>query len=164
MPVRFGCALLALLLLAGPVLAGGTAINVDSRGVAIDGYDTVAFFTPQGATRGKPEFQAEWNGAVWYFASAENRDAFLAEPGRYAPQYGGWCAYALSEGEYASDTEPREAYTVVEGRLYLNWSRQVKRLWERSAAERIGVADGNWPAVERQLHDGTAEVKLLPED
>jgi YHS domain-containing protein len=156
-------AMVAVMALAVPAVAGETTVNVNSEGVAIDGYDPVAYHQPSGALHGKSEFQTEWQGAVWYFANAENRDAFLADPDRYAPQYGGWCAFALSQGEYASDTDPSEAFTVIEGKLYLNWSRQVKRNWERDAAHHIEVADQNWPTVEQQLSDGTARITLLPE-
>jgi YHS domain-containing protein len=161
--MRLLVAALVAVLLALPAAADGTTINVDAHGVAIDGYDPVAYFKPSGALHGKPEFRAEWQGATWYFVNADNRDAFLAEPEHYAPQYGGWCAYALSQGEYASDTDPREAFTVIDGKLYMNWSRQVKRNWERDALRYIDIADDNWPVVERQLLDGTARVSLHPE-
>ena len=144
--------------------ADGTVINVDSDGVAIDGYDTVAYFQPAGARRGSPDFQTTWQGATWYFANAENLALFEADPEAWAPQYGGWCAYALSEGEYASDTDPGEAFTVLDGRLYLNWSRRVKMRWEGEASDRLIVSEQTWPVVEQQLRDGTARISLLPED
>jgi len=154
----------AILFAAVAARADGTTINVDSRGVAIDGYDTVSYFQPTGVRRGKEEHSTVWQGATWWFSTPENLALFVAEPERYAPQYGGWCAFALSEGEFASDTDPREGYTVVDGRLYLNWSRRVKMRWEPDAAERIPVSDVNWPAIEAQLLDGTAKLSLLPED
>jgi hypothetical protein len=162
-PMRLMAAALVGILLALPAIADETPINVDAQGVAIDGYDAVAYFKPSGALHGKPDIQAEWQGAIWYFVNADNRDAFLADPERYAPQYGGWCAFALSQGEYASDTDPGEAFTVVDGKLYMNWSRQVKRNWERDALAHIEVANENWPAVERHLRDGIQSVSLHPD-
>jgi hypothetical protein len=86
-----------------------------------------------------------WQGAAWRFASAENRERFEADPVAYAPQYGGWCAWAVAEG-YTASTVP-EAWKIVDGRLYLNYSRGVQRRWERDIPGNIARADANWPGV-----------------
>jgi len=114
-------------------------------GLAIDGTDAVAYFTQGEPVAGFPEFTYEWIGATWRFSSEENRAAFASDPEAYAPQYGGYCAYAVSEG-YTASTVP-EAWKIVDGKLYLNYSRGVQRRWERNVPERIEAADANWPSV-----------------
>jgi YHS domain-containing protein len=149
----------ALAMTGGPqASAADTAINVNDERVAIDGYDTVSYFTPVGARRGKAEFQAEWAGALWYFATEENLAAFMSEPQRYAPQFGGWCAYALSTGHFASEVDPREAFTLRDDKLYLNWSRRVKHRWLREVEDNIATAESNWPEVRQQLLDDKAAI------
>jgi hypothetical protein len=114
-------------------------------GLALSGYDAVAYHTAGKPTPGRPEHEAAWSGARWRFASAENRDAFLKDPARYAPQYGGYCAWAVSRG-YVYRTDP-EAWKLVDGKLYLNYDREVRAKWEKELPEVIRKADGNWPAV-----------------
>lgn len=114
-------------------------------GVAVDGSDVVAYFTQGAPVQGSPEFVHNWNGTTWYFANAANRDAFAADPAAYAPQYGGYCAWAVSEG-YIASTVP-EAWRIVDGKLYLNFSSRVQRRWERDIPTRISAADANWPTV-----------------
>ncbi len=114
-------------------------------GVAINGYDPVAYFTEGAPVKGSEQITHEWNGATWQFASAENRDAFAADPDAHAPQYGGYCAYAVSRG-YIATTDP-DAWTVHDGRLYLNYSLRVRRQWERDIPGNIEKGDANWPGV-----------------
>ncbi|MEJ6404499.1 YHS domain-containing (seleno)protein [Yoonia sp. 2307UL14-13] len=114
-------------------------------GIAIDGTDPVAYFTESAPVAGDPSITHDWNGATWRFANAENRDTFAADPEAYAPQYGGYCAWAVSEG-YTASTVP-EAWKIVDGRLYLNFSRRIQRRWERDIPGRIASADANWPDV-----------------
>ena len=95
--------------------------------------------------KGGKEHTYKWQDATWRFASAENRDRFSADPEKYAPQYGGYCAYAVSEG-YTAGIDPR-AWTIVDGKLYLNYSLKVKDLWSQDRAERIRKADENWPNI-----------------
>jgi YHS domain-containing protein len=114
-------------------------------GVAASGHDPVAYFTEGRPVAGRPEFETRWNGATWRFASAANRDLFLQAPERYAPQYGAYCAYAVSRG-YTAKTDPA-AWKIVDGKLYLNYSRQVQGLWERDVPGNIYQADRNWPEV-----------------
>lgn len=131
-------------------------VNVDGSGVAIGGYDPVAYF--DGAPmKGKAEYATEWQGATWHFATAANRDAFIAEPGKYAPQYGGWCAYGAAEG-YAAEVDPEEAWTIHEGKLYLNWDASVKRDWSEDIPGHLAQSEANWPDIKAGLADGTAKI------
>ena len=114
-------------------------------GVAIKGHDPVAYFTQNAPVRGDASIGATHNGATYHFASAANRDAFTADPDRFAPQYGGFCAYAVANG-YTADIDPA-AFTVHDDRLYLNLSRGVRRRWERDIPGNIARGDANWPAL-----------------
>lgn len=114
-------------------------------GIAVDGSDVVAYFMQSALLQGSVEFSYDWNGATWYFANANNRDTFATNPAAYAPQYGGYCAWAVSEG-YVAPTVP-EAWRIVDGKLYLNFSRRIQRRWERDIPARISAANANWPAV-----------------
>ena len=114
-------------------------------GTAIDGTDSVAYFTEGRPVEGSPDFTHEWNGATWRFSSAANRDKFKAEPERYAPQYGGYCAWAVSQG-YTASTEP-DAWKIVDNKLYLNYNKGVQAQWEGDIPGNIAAADGNWPSV-----------------
>jgi hypothetical protein len=114
-------------------------------GVAIDGYDPVAYFTDGRPVEGRKEFAYDWEGATWRFASAEHRDLFAAAPGKYAPQYGGYCAWAVSNN-YTADTDP-QAWSIVDGRLFLNYSLEVRSKWEQDVPGNIGKADRNWPKL-----------------
>ena len=114
-------------------------------GAAINGYDPVAYFTDGAPVKGDAAFTTMWNGADWRFASAANQAAFEANPDAYAPQYGGYCAYAVANG-YTAKTDP-DAWSIVDGKLYLNYSRRVRGLWERDVPGHVASADANWPAV-----------------
>jgi hypothetical protein len=115
------------------------------NGVAVQGYDVVAYFTQKAAIKGSPAFTHAWNGVRWHFASAGNRDAFAGAPERYAPAFGGYCAYGVSRG-YAVDIDP-EAFAVVEGTLYLNYSKRVQRTWNQDRPGFIDKARQQWPNV-----------------
>jgi hypothetical protein len=114
-------------------------------GIAVDGSDVVAYFTEGAPVAGDENITFDYMGATWRFSSAVNRDLFAADPAAYAPQYGGYCAYAVSQG-YTAPTVP-EAWTVVDGKLYLNFSTSVRRRWERDIPGYIMAADANWPSV-----------------
>ena len=105
----------------------------------------VAYFEESAAREGSKDFTHEWNGATWRFASAANRDAFAKEPERYAPQYGGYCAYAVAKGATA-DIDP-QAWKIVDGKLYLNLSRSIQERWEQDIPGYIAKADANWPGL-----------------
>lgn len=122
-----------------------TPVNTTPDGVAIKGYDPVAYFTQNKPVQGSAEFEYPWNGAKWRFASREHRELFRADPEKYAPRYGGYCAYAVSQGKTA-DIDP-DAWTVLEGRLYLNLDKDVQKLWKKDMKEYIHKADENWPRM-----------------
>ena len=135
------------LMLAGAAAAQKAEVFSDG-GAAIRGYDPVAYFTDGKPVKGKGEFTHQWKGATWRFASAANRERFAAAPEKYAPQYGGYCAYGVASG-YAVKTEP-DAWSVVDGKLYLNYDRSVQASWLKDVPGYIRKADANWPrALER---------------
>jgi YHS domain-containing protein len=119
--------------------------NVDPSGLALKGYDPVAYFTEGKPVPGKAEFNASHEGATYRFASAANRDAFLAAPGKYAPQYGGYCAFGMASG-YKAPIEP-DAWTIVEGKLYLNYDQSARSRWASDIPGYVRKADAQWPAI-----------------
>jgi YHS domain-containing protein len=125
--------------------AAQAQVNADTSGLALQGYDPVAYFTDKKPVRGKAELTASHEGAIYRFASAANRDAFVAEPAKYAPQYGGYCAFGVAEG-YKAPIEP-DAWSVVDGKLYLNYSQSVRRRWTSDVPGYLRKGDANWPAV-----------------
>lgn len=122
-------------------------VNKDRKGIALKGYDPVAYFEQGRPVKGSPEFRHEWNGATWHFTSAATRDTFKSSPEKFAPQYGGYCAWAVSNN-YTADADP-EAWKIVNGRLYVNYNKGVQKKWEPEAARRISDADRNWPALHK---------------
>ncbi len=114
-------------------------------GMALSGYDAVAYFTEGRAVKGSNELEIEWGGARWRFASSANRDAFKGAPAKYAPQYGGYCAWAVSR-DYTYSADP-EAWRIVDGKLYLNYNKDVQAKWAQEVPQIIDRADKNWPAV-----------------
>ena len=133
-------------LLAGAALAEPF---FESDQLAISGYDPVAYFTEAEAVPGEADHALDWGGSTWHFASADHRDRFAADPERYAPQYGGHCAYAAGKG-YIASIDP-EAWTVHNDRLYLNYSKGVRRQWQADRDALIESADANWPELRQQL-------------
>lgn len=122
-------------------------INAERGGIAIKGYDPVAYFTLGEATKGKSKISHTWKGAIWYFATTENRDLFSENPRRYAPQYGGYCAYAVSNNSTAS-VNPK-AWKIVDDKLYLNFNSRVQKKWEEDISGHIEAANQNWPLLLR---------------
>jgi hypothetical protein len=114
-------------------------------GTAINGYDAVAFFKESRPVKGSDMYSYQYKDAKWLFTSKENLDAFMSMPDKYAPQYGGYCAYGTSEGHKAS-TQP-DTWTIVNGKLYFNYNKQVKQMWMKDQAHCIEVADQKWPEV-----------------
>jgi YHS domain-containing protein len=110
--------------------------------VAIKGYDTVAYFTAGKALKGNESFTFQWHDMTWYFLTKENRDLFATSPEKYAPQYDGYCAWAMTEARKAL-TDP-EVWTIVNGKLYLNCSRTAYEKWSRDIPGNIKKADTNW--------------------
>jgi len=114
-------------------------------GAAIHGYDAVAYFKDSKAVKGDSRLSFSWNGGNWYFASQKNLEAFKTNPEKYAPQYGGYCAYGLANGHKAS-TEP-DAWMIVNGKLYLNYNKEVQQKWMGKQSAFIQTADKNWPVL-----------------
>ena len=131
------------------VLLAGQAdpIDKDGKGVAVKGYDVVAYFTQSRPVKGSAAFAHSWMGATWWFASAQDRDQFAASPEKFAPQYGGYCAYGVSQG-HAVEIDP-EAWRIVEGKLYLNYSKGVQQKWVQDVPGYITKADQNWPKLHK---------------
>ena len=113
--------------------------------LAIRGYDPVAYFTVGAPVEGSSDHEYDWNGVTWRFSSAANKELFASNPETYAPQYGGYCAKALSEGNMAS-TVP-EAWDIVDGKLYLNYSLDVQKQWKGDVPGNISKADSKWPTI-----------------
>jgi YHS domain-containing protein len=122
-------------------------IDKDGSGVAIKGYDPVAYFTQSKPVKGAPAFAYEWMNSKWWFASAEDRDEFARDPKKYAPQYGGYCAYGVSQG-HTAPIDP-EAWTIIDGKLYLNYSKGVKKTWSEAMPKHIDEANRNWPGLHK---------------
>ncbi len=130
--------------------------NVTADNVAIHGYDTVAYFVDGKATKGKSEFEHFWQDARWHFANATNRDMFTANPSRYAPQYGGYCAVGLAVGEYAN-SDP-EAWSIVDGKLYLVKATKKVDRWRKGKPYYLGASEYNWNNNRDQLRNKNISV------
>lgn len=120
---------------------------LEKDGVAINGYDPVAYFAEMKPVKGSPEFHVGYQGSTFYFSTAANRDTFTANPDTFAPQYGGYCAFGMAKG-YKAVINP-DAFTVVGQRLYLNYSETVRSRWLSDIPGYIRQADANWPDVKR---------------
>ena len=136
---------LLLLPAATPAEAKDPVYTSTFSSLAVSGYDAVAYFREGKPVEGSSDHEFEWNGATWRFTSAANLAAFKADPEAYAPRYGGYCAWAVSQG-YTASTDPT-AWRIVDGRLYLNYSHDVQRRWEQDIPGNIAKGDGNWPGV-----------------
>ncbi|HKX30287.1 MAG TPA: YHS domain-containing (seleno)protein [Blastocatellia bacterium] len=130
---------------ARPSSAAVDPVNKNLLGTAMQGYDPVAYFKEGKPVKGKSEFRYEWMRAKWYFANAANRDEFAKEPTKFAPQFGGYCAWAVSRG-YTANIDP-EAWKIVEGKLYLNYNKDVQKMWEQDVPGNIKKGEGNWPRL-----------------
>jgi YHS domain-containing protein len=120
----------------------------EADGAALHGYDVVSYFETGEPTKGAPQHAFTWHGSKFLFASAQHRKQFVANPEKYAPQYGGYCAYGTSNG-YKVPTQP-DAFKVVDGKLYLNYDRKVLGIWTQDEPGNISRADKNWPEVSKQ--------------
>ncbi|MBL4836620.1 MAG: YHS domain-containing protein [Kordiimonadaceae bacterium] len=142
-----------ILALIGIVFSFASASFADEKQIstgffsnkAVSGYDTVAYFTDSKAVKGKKKFKTEYQGADWFFASQENLDFFLKEPEKYAPQFGGYCAFGLAMG-HAVSSDPQQ-WKIVDGKLYLNYNAGVKERWEENIPELIADAISEYPKV-----------------
>jgi hypothetical protein len=140
---------LVFVLLFGLPAYAGSLVSQSSSGIAIKGYDPVAYFTENKAIKGSDEFTHRWLGATWNFASAEHMEMFIADPINYLPQYGGYCAASMAGGAiYEADPE---AWRIVDGMLYLNYSTWVMTKWAKDIPGNISVANEKWVQVKSKL-------------
>jgi hypothetical protein len=119
----------------------------NTNGIAIKGYDPVAYFIQHAAIEGKDSITLEWSGSIWKFDSKENFNLFKMNPQKYTPAYGGYCAYGTSE-KHLSPTDPN-AWTIVNNKLYLNYNLRVKEIWIKDSAIRIINADNYWLTINK---------------
>lgn len=122
-----------------------TAEVFAADGLAIGGTDPVAYFRQNAAVPGRPDYALMWHGATWVFASAETMEAFEMDPDAFAPQFGGYCAYALAQGSLAPSVP--EAWTIYQDRLYLNFSLAVRQEWLADIPGYLALAAPLWPAI-----------------
>lgn len=156
LPLRRMLAVLAVVGLAAPGLPSswpGQAVASETftgliPGIGAGGHDVVAYFTAGRPVAGSASIIHSWNGAVWRFANAANRDAFAAAPERYAPAYGGHCAWAAAQG-YKAKGDPHH-WKIVGGRLFLNYNVDVQKMWDADIPRFIAAADSKWPDVQRK--------------
>jgi YHS domain-containing protein len=137
-----------VLVLASWAAAAQAGEFFEKDGVAIGGYDPVAYITDGKAVAGSREITIDHKGSTFRFASAANRDAFAADPEKYAPQYGGFCAFGTASG-YKAKIDPA-AFTVVGGKLYLNYNEAIQKKWRADIPGFVAKADKNWPEVSKQ--------------
>jgi hypothetical protein len=150
---RIVCIALACVVACGTPAARSAETEVvpaidATQGVALEGYDAVAYFVDHRPIRGSDAYTRTWNGVVWKFASAEHRDLFAADPTHYAPQYGGYCAYAVANRTTAHGS-PKQ-WAVVHDRLFLNNNAVAKQLWDQDRPGNIHAGDQNWPQIPKR--------------
>ena len=136
---------------AGPAFANDSVNTGYFGGVAIMGYDTVAYFTEDRAVKGSEDFSYEWLGTPWHFASREHQEMFMSDPTKYAPQYGGYCAPEVAgTGSVTINIDP-EAFKIIEGKLYLSYDAGNAAAFAENASDLVPKADANWPNVHAEL-------------
>lgn len=122
-------------------------LNTGKDKLAVKGYDTVAYFNQGKPVKGAPQWSHQWMGADWRFSSAANRDLFQKTPEQYVPQFGGYCAWAVGHN-YTANADP-EAWKIVDGKLYLNYSKSVQKMWEKDQGKWIEDGHKNWPGLHK---------------
>ncbi|MGH1426783.1 MAG: YHS domain-containing (seleno)protein [Arenicella sp.] len=145
-------AVVSSLVLASPnVLAANSngPTYTDKKGRAINGYDTVAYFTKKKAIKGNPKFQTSWNHGTWFFSSQENLELFKRSPEKYAPQYGGYCAYAVSLDRLVQ-IDPTQ-FTIIGQKLYLTYHPRIQRRWDKKRADYLIDSEKNWPKLLKKV-------------
>jgi len=132
-------------------------LNKTAEGVAMDGFDVVAYFSERAPAKGLAEFAVEYNGATWIFSSQAHADLFRTNPSLYAPKNNGWCSYAVSEG-YGAEVDFVHGWAVINNALYLNWSESVRDTFVAEKEKRVPTSEHNWPTVSTGLANGTVEL------
>jgi YHS domain-containing protein len=144
--ISFICALALGIMVSGAAIAAKPEVYTRPfSNLAVDGYDTVAYFTQGSPAKGAKDFEFEYKGAIWRFSSADNLEKFKAEPAAYAPQYGGYCAWAIAQG-YTARGNPQN-WTIYDGKLYLNYNDKIQADWLKDVPGFIAKADANWSSV-----------------
>ena len=133
------------LLVSATAFAALNPVNKTDKGLALDGYDAVAYFMKQQAVRGNRNFTLEWNGATWRFSTLANKETFEKNPQRYAPQFGGYCSWAVGHN-YTANGDP-EAWTIIDNKLYLNYDKSVREMWLKEIPDLIKKGERNWPRL-----------------
>ncbi|MEM6578481.1 MAG: YHS domain-containing (seleno)protein, partial [Pseudomonadota bacterium] len=142
----FAAATLATLVSVGTAHAADEFFIANAeKNIAINGYDPVAYHKAGEPTKGSADYKYEYNDVVWKFSSAENKAAFKADPAKFAPAYGGWCAVGTSKGKKVP-TQPH-LFKIVDGQLYLNSSDGAHNLFLENETGTIGKAETNWPEI-----------------
>ena len=139
------CLMFGLVASTAAIAAEKTLLNLDKGGVAIQGHDPVAFFTVKAPVKGQPEFSSDYHGAKYLFRSAKSKAAFDAEPAKYEPQFGGYCAFGVSKGKLV-EIDPA-AFQIVEGRLLLQYSKGVRDDFNKDVTGNLAKAGENWPKL-----------------
>lgn len=141
---------IALMVSCVPALATDPVNTGYFGGVAIMGYDPVAYFTEGRAMKGSEEFSYDWLGTPWQFASSKDRELFIGDPTKYAPQYGGYCVGEVASNGATINIDP-EAWAIIDGKLYLSYSKEFMDKFKAHPSDLLAKAEANWPAVETQL-------------
>lgn len=148
--------ILTVIMCATAGLAHADAWNVDKGGfvskgtnAVIEGYDPVAYFTDNKAVKGDPAISSTYQGGTFHFVTADHKKQFEASPDKFAPQYGGYCAYAIGAKNQLVEVDPT-AYKIVDGKLYLNYDKSIQKDWESKQAEYISKGDANWPTLKQK--------------
>ena len=127
----------------------GKQVFYQQRGIAIKGTDTVAYFTEGKAVKGNKQYSYKWGNTTWWFKNQQNRDLFAQNPEKYAPQFGGFCAWAVSQN-YTAPIDPN-AWRIVNGKLYLNYNRSIQNRWAKDIQGNITKGNQNWPNLSASL-------------
>lgn len=139
---------------SAPASAEGTVNTGYFGGVAIMGYDPVAYFTEGRSKKGSAEFAYDWLGTPWHFSSSKHRDLFKSEPVKYAPQFGGFCAGEVAFDGITVNIDP-DAWRIIDGKLYLSYNKPTDAEWKAYAEGLLPKAEANWPKLEAKLKQGT---------
>lgn len=142
---RFLFGAMAAALISPAAMAQEMPVFYEADGAALAGYDPVSYFESNTPVRGQPQYAVVWKGVEWHFATDENREAFERDPRAFAPQFGGYCAYAMAKGKLVG-TDPM-AWQVVDGRLYLTHSPEIEEMWREATVEYIRMAEAHWPVI-----------------
>lgn len=130
-------------------------VNASENDLAIHGYDSVAYFTQSAPVKGTSEFTATYKNAIYQFSNAQNRDLFRQQPEKYAPQFGGFCAFGVTM-DRKFDTDPT-AFKIVDDKLYLNLNAKVQKRWLSDTSNLINTADNNWDGIKNQTDEVLAK-------